>query len=203
MNPPEPAKNTALWLDGWYQFSRRLSSPNFGPRPIEAQVDLIVLHSISLPPGQYGGDEVQRLFTNRLDWNAHPYFKSIRCLEVSAHFYIRRDGDLWQFVSANDRAWHAGVSSYRGRANCNDHSIGIELEGIEDDRFEDGQYETLIGLCAAILQRYPIADVAGHEHIAPGRKTDPGSGFDWARLQQSVALAAQCFPDIGLVNDAC
>ena len=202
MKPSEPAHETQLWIDGWYRFAHRLPSPNCGPRLIGAEVDLIVLHSISLPPGQYGGDEVQRLFTNQLDWNAHPYFKSIQGLAVSSHFYIRRDGELWQFVSTNDRAWHAGVSSYRGRANCNDRAIGIELEGVEDDPFEDLQYETLTGLCAAIWQHFPITDIAGHEHIAPGRKTDPGRGFDWLRLKQSMALAAQCFPDDSLVKRA-
>jgi AmpD protein len=129
-----------------------------------------------------------------LDWDKHPYFKSIQGMEVSSHFYIRRNGELQQFVSANDRAWHAGVSSYRGRDNCNDNSIGIELEGVDGDLFEDGQYETLVGLCAAIVQRYPITDIAGHEHVAPGRKADPGSGFDWPRLQRALGLAPQCFP---------
>lgn len=199
MNPSEPPENTPLWIDGWYQFSDRLVSPNYGPRPTEAKVDLIVLHSISLPPGQYGGDDVQRLFTNQLDWNQHPYFKSIQGMEVSAHFYIRRHGELQQFVSCNDRAWHAGASRYRGRDNCNDDSIGIELEGIEGDLFEDSQYETLAGLCAAILQRYPISDIAGHEHVAPGRKTDPGNGFDWLLLQKSLGLASEYFPD-GLLS---
>lgn len=194
MKRSEPSKPTALWVDGWYQFSGRLPSPNYGPRLGGTQVDLIVLHSISLPPGQYGGDEVQRLFTNQLDWNQHPYFKSIQGMEVSSHFYIRRQGELQQFVSANDRAWHAGTSSYLGRSNCNDHSIGIELEGLEGERFEDHQYETLAGLCAAILQGYPIAHIAGHEHIAPGRKADPGKGFDWRLLQQSLGLAPQYFP---------
>ena len=169
-------------------------SPNYGPRPGEATVDLIVLHSISLPPGQYGGDEVQRLFTNQLDWDQHPYFKSIRGMEVSAHFYIRRNGDLLQFVSVNDRAWHAGTSAYRGRSNCNDDSIGIELEGLEGECFEGGQYETLAALCAAILQSHPVAHIAGHEHVAPGRKTDPGTGFNWSFLQQSLGLAARFFP---------
>jgi AmpD protein len=195
MTSPEPLPATPLWLDGWYQFSGRLVSPNFGPRPRGTQVDLIVLHCISLPPGQYGGDEVQRLFTNQLDWRQHPYFKSIEGMEVSAHFYIRRNGDLQQFVSANDRAWHAGASSYRQRRNCNDNSIGIELEGVAGDRFEDGQYETLAGLCAAILQRYPVTQIAGHEHIAPGRKTDPGNGFNWRLLQRSLGLASPYFPD--------
>lgn len=193
MNPSERA-GASLWRDGWYQFAGRLASPNYGPRPIRARTDLIVLHSISLPPGQYGGDEVQRLFTNQLDWNQHPYFKSIEGMAVSAHFYIRRDGELLQFVSVNDRAWHAGASSYRGRSNCNDDSIGIELEGLEGGPFEEFQYETLASLCAAILQHYPIAHIAGHEHIAPGRKGDPGRGFDWPLLQKALGLAARYFP---------
>lgn len=195
MNQSELPPGTPLWIDGWHQFSGRLASPNYGPRPRGAHVDLIVLHSISLPPGQYGGDEVQRLFTNQLDWDRHPYFKSIQDMKVSAHFYIRRQGELLQFVSADDRAWHAGNSSYRGRDNCNDDSIGIELEGVEGGSFEDNQYETLVSLCAAILQRYPITSIAGHEHVAPGRKADPGNGFDWPRLQQSLGLASRHFPD--------
>jgi len=184
----------ALWNGGWYRFARRLASPNFGPRPLQAVVDLIVIHSISLPPGQYGGDEVQRLFTNTLDWNAHPYFQTIQGLEVSAHFYIRRNGELWQFVSCDERAWHAGTSHYRGRDNCNDDSIGIELEGLEGTPFDAAQYETLAGLCAALPQRYPINHIAGHEHIAPGRKADPGTGFAWAHLRQSLGWPTQCFP---------
>lgn len=195
MNPPEVPQPTPLWIDGWYQFAGRIRSPNYGPRPSGAAVDLIVLHSISLPPGQYGGDDVQRLFTNQLDWNQHPYFKSIRGMQVSCHFYIRRQGELQQFVSCDERAWHAGVSSYRGRDNCNDDAIGIELEGIEGSLFEDSQYETLAGLCAAILQRYPITAIAGHEHVAAGRKTDPGNGFDWPLLQQTLGLESKYFPD--------
>lgn len=191
---PEPPRADALWRGGWYRFARALRSPNAGARPAGAKVDLIVLHSISLPPGAYGGDAVQRLFTNTLDWDAHPYFAAIRGLEVSAHFYIRRDGALWQFVDCDERAWHAGRSHYRGRDDCNDDSIGIELEGIEGDAFEPPQYDTLAGLCAAIAQRYPIADVAGHEHVAPGRKRDPGAGFDWALLQRSTGWPPRCFP---------
>lgn len=183
-----------LWQDGWYRFARRLDSPNFGPRPAGAQVDLIVVHSISLPPGEYGGDAVQRLFTNTLDWQAHPYFKGIEGLTVSAHFYIRRGGELWQFVDCDQRAWHAGASQYRGRANCNDDSIGIELEGLEGGRFEPAQYEALAVLCAALGERYPIAHVAGHEHIAPGRKRDPGEGFEWARLRGDLGWSAAWFP---------
>ncbi|MEO8653929.1 MAG: 1,6-anhydro-N-acetylmuramyl-L-alanine amidase AmpD [Ramlibacter sp.] len=192
-SPPESA-STGLWRCGWYRFARALASPNFGPRPGRTPVDLIVLHSISLPPGQYGGDEVQRLFTNTLDWNAHPYFKTIEGLAVSAHFYIRRRGDLWQFVSCDDRAWHAGASHYRGRGDCNDDSIGIELEGLEGEPFEPAQYEALAALCAAIAQRYPVQHIAGHEHIAPGRKADPGAGFDWLALRQSLAWLPECFP---------
>jgi N-acetyl-anhydromuramoyl-L-alanine amidase len=195
MNTPASLGTTELWSGGWYRFAHRTPSPNFGARPPGAVVDLIVIHSISLPPGQYGGDEVQRLFTNTLDWNANPYFKSIEGAEVSAHFYIRRTGELWQFVSCEDRAWHAGVSSYRGRDNCNDNSIGIELEGIEGGHFEAAQYETLASLCAAIPQRYAISDVAGHEHIAPGRKKDPGDGFQWALLQQTLGWPPKYFPE--------
>ena len=194
MSPYNALKNTPLWREGWYQFAGHLASPNFGPRPSRAEIDLIVLHCISLPPGQYGGDEVQRLFTNQLDWNTHPYFKRIEGMEVSSHFYIRRQGELQQFVSCNQRAWHAGVSSYRGHINCNDNAIGIELEGVDDTTFDERQYETLVSLCAAILQRYPITQIAGHQHIAPGRKTDPGSGFDWPLLRQALGLSEQFFP---------
>lgn len=189
---PEPAGN--LWQDGWYRFARRLASPNFGPRPAGALIDLVVVHSISLPPGCYGGDAVQALFCNRLDWNAHPYFKSIEGLQVSAHFFIGRGGELWQFVSCDDRAWHAGASRWRGRDNCNDDSVGIELEGLEGDSFEPVQYEALASLCAALAQAYPVAHVAGHEHIAPGRKQDPGPGFDWSRLRRSLGWQAHQFP---------
>jgi AmpD protein len=184
----------ALWQQGWYRHARRLDSPNFGQRPQAAHIDLIVIHSISLPPGQYGSAKVQELFTNTLDWRAHPYFESIRGLQVSAHFFIERTGALWQFVSCEHRAWHAGVSSYRGRSNCNDDSIGIELEGLEGSAFEPGQYESLRSLCAALLQAYPIAHLAGHEHVAPGRKQDPGEGFDWLQLRNALGLPTSCFP---------
>jgi AmpD protein len=194
MTSPPESQSTGLWRCGWYGFARALASPNFEPRPVGAQIDLIVLHSISLPPGQYGGEEVQQLFTNTLDWNAHPYFKTIEGLAVSAHFYIRRQGELWQFVSCDDRAWHAGASHYRGRGACNDDSIGIELEGLEGGPFEPAQYEALGALCAAIAQRYPVQHIAGHEHIAPGRKRDPGPGFDWRALRQSLAWPTECFP---------
>ncbi len=156
-------------------------------------VDLIVLHSISLPPGQYGGDFVQQLFTGQLDWDAHPYFASIHGLQVSAHFFITRTGQLWQFVSTHRRAWHAGQSQFQGRTNCNDFSVGIELEGLEGLLFEAAQYATLSQLCAALAQQHPIAHVVGHEHIAPGRKQDPGSGFDWLHLQAALGWPADWF----------
>jgi AmpD protein len=192
--------SSAMWSAGWYRLARQLHSPNFGPRPAGADVDLIVLHSISLPPGQYGGDQVQQLFTNRLDWEADPYFKSIRGITVSAHFYVRRDGALWQFVSCDDRAWHAGPSAWRGRINCNDDSIGIELEGLEGQSFEEAQYETLTSLCPTVAQRYPIAFVAGHEHIAPGRKQDPGAGFAWQRLRDATSWKNEMFPDVAITR---
>ncbi len=182
------------WRDGWLLRARWCESPNFGPRPEGVAVELALIHSISLPPGEYGGDAIERLFTNRLDWDAHPYYQQIRGIEVSAHFLIRRDGELVQFVSCSERAWHAGASSWRGRANCNDYSIGIELEGLEGERFEPAQYAALAALIIELAQRYPIATVVGHEHVAPGRKIDPGPGFEWPRLIESTPSAAALFP---------
>lgn len=184
----------ARWHGGWWSAARRIPSPNFGLRPQGMPVSLLVLHSISLPPGQYGGDAIERLFTNRLDWDAHPYFAQIRGLQVSSHFFIRRDGELLQFVSTDERAWHAGASCWRGRDNCNDDSVGVELEGLEGGRFEDAQYDTLVRLSRQLRARHPITHVAGHEHIAPGRKLDPGPGFDWQRLQRALAWGDACFP---------
>lgn len=190
-----PEAPLSLWDSGWYRFARACPSPNFGPRPEGVSIDLVVLHSISLPPGQYGTTHVAELFTNRLDWNAHPYFKSIEGLRVSAHFFINRQGDLWQFVSCDDRAWHAGVSAYRGRSNCNDDSIGIELEGLEGDTFTPAQYEKLQSLIPAMGRHYPLRHLAGHEHIAPGRKQDPGPGFRWEVLRESLGFPADFYPD--------
>lgn len=183
------------WDGGWVAAARRVASPNFGARPQGSAVSLIVIHSISLPPGEYGGDAIERLFTNRLDWDAHPYFATIRGLTVSAHFVVRRDGACEQFVSCDARAWHAGQSSWRGRENCNDYSIGIELEGLEGGRFEKAQYETLARLMRALRRRYPIEGVAGHQHIAPGRKADPGAGFDWLGLRAALRWPARYFPE--------
>lgn len=188
------AESAVVWQSGWLSSAQRLDSPNFGARPAKSVIDLVVVHSISLPPGMYGGGHVQKLFTNRLDRHAHPYFETIHGMEVSSHFYIERSGRLWQFVSVDDRAWHAGQSSYMGRINCNDFSVGIELEGLEGQLFEPTQYECLSALCRQLRARYPIAHVIGHEHIAPGRKFDPGAGFDWQYLQKTVGWAPQCFP---------
>lgn len=192
------ACTAASWRDGWFDAARRCESPNFGPRPDAVAIDLALVHSISLPPGEYGGDAVERLFTNRLEWDAHPYYRQIRGLEVSAHFLIRRDGELLQFVSCDARAWHAGASVWRGRSDCNDFSVGIELEGLEGELFDAAQYGTLAGLIAALRQRYPIAAVTGHEQVAPGRKSDPGAGFDWARLRTLLRSTAPDFPEDGV-----
>lgn len=182
-----------VWHQGWYRFAHAVASPNFGPRPADTEIDLVVIHSISLPPGVYGGQQVQALFTNSLQTSEHPYFETLRDLKVSSHFYIRRGGELLQFVSCDDRAWHAGVSTHTGRSQCNDFSIGIELEGIEGDRFTQEQYESLMALLPMIAQQYPIQHVAGHEHIAPDRKKDPGKGFSWRFLQQSLGWPDRFF----------
>ena len=148
------------------------------------------MHCISLPPGEFGGPGVVELFSNRLDPAVHPYYAEVAKLEVSAHFLIRRDGALLQFVSCDKRAWHAGVSSWLGRTHCNDFSIGVELEGTEDSEYEKAQYATLAALTRALVKRYPIVDVAGHSDIAPGRKTDPGPSFDWERYRRLAGLAS-------------
>lgn len=181
------------WRAGWWSVARRIDSPHFGMRPPGVAVELVVLHSISLPPGEYGGDAIERLFTNRLDCREHPSFEALAGLEVSAHFVIRRDGGVQQFVSCDRRAWHAGVSSWQGRANCNDWSIGIELEGLEGEAFDARQYPVLARLVAAAARRYPLKQVAGHEHVAPGRKHDPGAGFEWLRLRALLGWPAAAF----------
>ena len=191
---PSPDVSAPTWQQGWLSSAQHLPSPNFGPRPAHAAIGLAVVHSISLPPGQYGTGCVQQLFSNQLDWDAHPYFQTIRGLQVSAHFFITREGVLWQFVSCNDRAWHAGASHWCGQDNCNDFSIGIELEGLEGQRFEAAQYQALSRLCHALASHYPLTHIAGHEHIAPGRKQDPGPGFDWPQLQTQLQDLALQFP---------
>jgi N-acetyl-anhydromuramoyl-L-alanine amidase len=172
--------------EGLVEGVRYVASPNCDERPAGCGVELIVVHAISLPPGEFGGDGIIELFTNRLDSSAHPYYATVSDLKVSAHFLIRRDGKLVQFVSAGRRAWHAGESAWRGRARCNDFSIGIELEGTDSAPFEDAQYTVLADLTRAIQARYPATDITGHSDIAPGRKTDPGPCFDWARYRALV-----------------
>lgn len=172
----------ALLQDGWYRFAQCAASPNFDARPADAVIDLLVIHCISLPPGEYGGSAIDDLFHNRLDCDAHPYFDGLRGLRVSSHFLIRRDGALRQYVGCDDRAWHAGVSCFDGRERCNDFSIGIELEGIEGGMFEAAQYDSLHALVAALTAAYPLRAAASHRYIAPDRKGDPGDGFDWPRL---------------------
>lgn len=155
----------------------------------------MVLHSISLPPGAYLGDAVERFFLNQLDTTAHPYFAQLAGVAVSCHFFIRRDGSCVQFVSCHERAWHAGVSQWRGQPNCNDYSIGIELEGLEGEAFEQPQYQRLQQLLCAIAGPGRCIDVAGHEHVAPGRKGDPGDGFDWGALMVSLGWPRRYFPE--------
>lgn len=188
------ASPASEWVDGWWQHARHVPSPNHGKRPSDAVVDLAVIHSISLPPGVYGGPEIEQLFTNTLDWDAHPYFQAITGLEVSSHFVIRRDGHIDQYVRLQDRAWHAGASEWQGRSNCNDYSVGIELEGLEGDVFEDAQYAQLAQLLCSLSHHQGLRQVAGHEHVSPGRKCDPGPGFDWLRLQQLLANTPLIWP---------
>lgn len=191
------AQDSARWHEGWWASAQRLPSPNFGPRPPAPHgvVELVVVHSISLPPGIFGGPEVEQLFTNTLDCDAHPYFDSLRGLQVSAHFFIRRDGRVVQFVSCLDRAWHAGRSRWCGRENCNDYSVGIELEGLEGGIFEDTQYEALCLLLRDLAAAHPLNAVVGHEHVAPGRKADPGPGFRWEALSGVLGELSLRGPD--------
>lgn len=172
--------------EGWLKSARRVDSPNMDPRPDGERVSLIVIHAISLPPDQFGGFGVTQLFTNTLDPNEHPYYAEIAHLRVSAHFFIQRDGSLIQFVSTEARAWHAGLSCWRGRARCNDFSIGIELEGCDSVPFESVQYARLVELIRAIEARYQIEAIVGHSDISPGRKTDPGPFFDWDALRAKL-----------------
>lgn len=179
------SQQTDIWLDGVI----RKPSPNFNQRPENITVDLLVIHNISLPPGQFGGDSIERFFTNCLDHSLHPFFKEIEGVEVSAHLLIRRDGSVIQFIPLNQRAWHAGLSSFQGRENCNDFSIGIELEGTDTCPYTDEQYSALESLTRVIQGYYPAItpdNITGHSDIAPGRKTDPGDAFDWKRYRQHL-----------------
>ncbi len=175
---------------GLVESARQCPSPNQDQRPAGTEVDLVVLHGISLPPGEFGGPAIEQLFTNQLDWDGHPYFDEIRGLEVSAHLLIRRDGEAVQFVPFENRAWHAGESCFRGQLGCNDYSIGIELEGQDELDYDDRQYQTLTAVLAALIRAYPQLSarrIASHSDVSPGRKTDPGPAFDWLRLYDGLS----------------
>jgi AmpD protein len=180
--------------DGWVEGVRRVRSPNFDDRPAGAAVDLLVLHNISLPPGRFGSGGVERLFCNDTGPPAHPFLELLAGLRVSAHFLVARDGDITQFVGCGQRAWHAGVSSFEGRAGCNDFSVGIELEGTDFVAFEPAQYLALARLTRALRTSLPLRAVRGHSHVAPGRKTDPGPLFDWRRFAALAELPADWLP---------
>ena len=190
--------HAAIGADGWCREAARYDSPNFDTRPAGVKVDLLVVHNISLPAGRFDGPHIADLFTNRVDFAADPSFADLRGLTVSAHFLVRRDGRVLQFVSCNERAWHAGVSRFGVREQCNDFSVGIEMEGSDFVAFSPAQYESLAALTLALAARYPLAAVQGHEHVAPGRKTDPGPFFDWKTFAIALSKAAAALP----VNDA-
>jgi len=173
--------------EGWLAGARRVRSPNCDRRPPGTAASLLLLHSISLPRGEYRGEAIERLFTNRLDPAAHPSFADLAGLRVSSHFLVRRDGGLIQFVPLLQRAWHAGVSRWRGRERCNDFSVGVELEGTDDGKFEAAQYECLWVLLKKLQIVLPLREIAAHSDVAPGRKSDPGAGFDWARFFVGLA----------------
>ncbi|MFW1676775.1 1,6-anhydro-N-acetylmuramyl-L-alanine amidase AmpD [Pontibacter sp. JAM-7] len=178
---------TVICAEGWLQDAERVPSPNYGPRPEESDISLLVVHNISLPPGQYGGGYIQQFFQNRLSTDVHPYFAEIKGLQVSSHLLIERSGHLVQFVPFSQRAWHAGVSVFGGRDNCNDFSIGIELEGTDDSPYTAQQYDILAKTAVSLMQYYPGITperIVGHCDIAPGRKTDPGAAFDWALFRR-------------------
>ena len=173
----------------WFTDARRVPSPNFDDRPSDCGIDLIVVHGISLPPGEFGGPHIEQLFCNRLDPHAHEYFRVIAAVKVSAHLLIRRGGELVQFVALSQRAWHAGESRFGDRVRCNDFSIGVELEGTDRAPYEDAQYKRLGGVCLALMRRWPAIGphrIVGHRDIAPDRKTDPGPAFDWPRLHAGL-----------------
>lgn len=194
------SEKRSLKLDrhGWLQAATGVTlapSPNCDTRPPGDDASLLVLHNISLPPGRFGGPEVVDFFLNRLDYTSHPWLECIRDLRVSAHFFVRRDGGIVQFVSTYDRAWHAGISMFEGRERCNDFSIGIELEGTDDQAYADAQYAALQRLLPALRARHPLRAVRGHEHIAPQRKTDPGPAFDWKRFGRECGIQRRYLPN--------
>jgi len=192
MNLPEINPDSGISLEitqqGLVEQAGFIASPNHDARPVPGDISMIVIHNISLPPQQYGGEGVIELFTNALNPDEHPYYAEIQGLKVSSHFFIRRDGSLLQFVPCTMRAWHAGASEWKGRQRCNDFSIGIELEGSDFDAFEQDQYSTLNRLLSALVERYPIREIVGHSDIAPGRKTDPGLHFEWSKIQYKSGI---------------
>ncbi len=171
---------------GWLSGLRRVPSPNFDARPPNKKASLLIIHSISLPPEQFSGASVEQLFTNTLNCDEHPYYEKLRGVKVSAHFFIRRNGEAIQFVSCNQRAWHAGVSEWWGKSRCNDFSLGIELEGSDLVPYTDKQYKKLQYLTRRLQRSYPLKQIVGHADVAPGRKTDPGPFFDWKRYLNSL-----------------
>ncbi|HEU0202502.1 MAG TPA: 1,6-anhydro-N-acetylmuramyl-L-alanine amidase AmpD [Burkholderiaceae bacterium] len=183
-------------MDGWVEGGEvaHVPSPYFDARPAHTPIDLLVIHSISLPPGEFGTGEPLRLFLGTLDLGAHPFYATLVGLQVSAHFLIERSGRITQFVSCAERAWHAGVSTFEGRARCNDFSLGIELEGCDTVAFMPAQYEALVHLTQTLAAAYPLRAVCGHCHIAPERKTDPGPCFEWARYERALQLPRLSFP---------
>jgi N-acetyl-anhydromuramoyl-L-alanine amidase len=180
--------NDALIESGWWTGATRADSPNFDARPVDSRVELIVLHHISLPAGDFSRDTVVDFFQNRINTATNPELAEIADLRVSAHFFVRRDGRVIQCVSTDERAWHAGVSAWRGRAGCNDFSVGIEIEGTSDVAFEDAQYDALNVLITTLLSAYPGTALTSHSEVAPGRKVDPGPMFDWARLHRRAPI---------------
>ena len=190
------APGFALDAAGWVRPAHHLHSPNQDARPPGTAIELLLIHNISLPPGEFGTGHIERLFTNTLDHAAHPYFATLRGLRVSAHFLIARDGALTQFVACAARAWHAGQSVFEGRDRCNDFSLGIELEGSDAVAYTDAQYDVLARLARALFGAYPLRAVRGHEHVSAPRKTDPGPAFDWRRLARALNLGPAAFPPI-------
>ncbi|MDO8341759.1 MAG: 1,6-anhydro-N-acetylmuramyl-L-alanine amidase AmpD [Cellvibrio sp.] len=186
-------ENTPLIVDGWLQWAEFCPSPNFNLRPDNIDISLLIIHNISLPPGEFGGGYVQQFFQNKLDASAHPYFETIAELKVSAHLFIERDGKVTQFVPFNARAWHAGSSSFAGASDCNNYSIGIELEGADEIPFSDAQYRALEKVTRQLLLTYPKLTperITGHSDVAPGRKTDPGPAFDWQRYRNALVQSS-------------
>ena len=185
-----PKRGSQVDPAGWYPGARRVPSPNCDDRPAGVVADLVVLHGISLPPGEFGGPWIDALFTNTLPPDQHPYFAGVASLKVSAHALVRRDGEVVQYVPFQRRAWHAGVSSWQGRERCNDYSVGIELEGTDAAPYESAQYTALARLLAALMRTWPSltpARIVGHSDVAPGRKTDPGVSFDWPLLRTRLS----------------